>query len=466
MTSRTSSRCALTALSCAAVLVLSGCGGGSDEGAASQAADAGEVANALAASSPTVGLLTLVSASAAGKAAGGTSAPCGVSADGALVAFGDSAATLVSGDTNQSLDVFMKNTRTGAIARVSTESNGVQFAGGADCLAITPDGNTVVFRTAGGGSSGLPAGETAIRVKNLTTGAVTTVNPPLATFSTTSAYLFQSISDDGLRVALIAAPTTLYLGGYETVANGPARALVRDLRSGELINLSADVPLSLNQGYYDGRLLLSPDGSRLAFATSSNVPAAGDGNGKSDVFVLNIATRAATLATADGAGAQAVVSGPPLYNPMQHLIGFLAGGKQLAFEMPADSTLGAAGAYVKDLVSGSARLVFASGTRALPPLSISDDGTQAAFDRPIYPPNAQQIDAVWLRDLRTGQERRINTTATGVQGNNNAWLARISRDGSTVTFQSNATNLVRGANISYIYEIYAKTVNAPAIGAQ
>jgi len=60
---------------------------------------------------------------------------------------------------------------------------------------------------------------------------------------------------------------------------------------------------------------------------------------------------------------------------------------------------------------------------ALPPLSISDDGTQAVFHRPIRPPNALPIDTVWFRDPRTGQERQVNTHAAGVQGHHQARLA-------------------------------------------
>ena len=478
----------LTALSCAALLALTACGGGGEDAAsasataqaqaqsqaqaassealadgADQAADASARAAALAApGSPAVGTLSLVTASAAGKAAGGSSSACGISADGTWVAFGSDAAALVAGDTNQRTDVFVKNTRTGAITRVSTSSAGAQLVGGASCLAMTPDGKSVVMQTAGGSNPYLPPIEPAIVVKNLVTGTLTTVTPALSAFPTTAGYLFQSVSDDGLRVAMIATPTTTYLGGYETVANGPARALVRDLRTGELINLSTNVPLDLSQGVYDGSLLLSPDGGRLAFSTRFNIPAVGDANGKSDVFVLDLATRAVSLVSSNSAGVPAVVSGPPAYDPAYHLISFLVGGTQLAYEAPAVSTLGAAGAYRKDLGTGASKLIFASGNFALPALSISDDGTQAAFGRAIYPPNAQQIDAVWLRDLRTGQERRFNTTAAGVLGNNQARLPRLSRDGSTAIFESNATNLLPAARVGYIYETFAKTVNAAA----
>ena len=462
-----------TTLAAAVLLALTACGGGdvADDGPTALAeadttADGARVGALAVSGSTAVGTLTLVSSSAAGKASASTTAPCGVSADGALVAFTSDASALVSGDTNQANDTFLKNTRTGALTRVSTGSDGAQMLGGASCLAMTPDGKSLVLNTPAGygGPYGSPATEPGMFVKNLATGTLTSIAPPLNTFPTTAAYVFQSISDDGLRVAMIAAPTASYLGGYETVANGPARALIRDLGNGALINLSAEVQLDLSQGSVDGKLLLSPDGRKLAFNSRSNYAALGDTNGKSDVFVLDVASRALTLASSNSAGVQGSFFGPPLFNPSYGVIGFLNGGTQLAFVSPADSTLGAAGAYVKDLNSGASRLVFASGSFALPALSFSGDGTQVAFDRDIQNPNTQATPAVWVRNLLTGQERRVNTTATGVVGNNAARFAMISRDGSTVTFQSNATNLLRAARVSYIYEIFAKTVNATSGG--
>ena len=460
-----------------AALGLAACGGGGDAEERSTAQASGADANALAehaqdesaaeasraqiratAGTPAIGTLALVSSNVAGRARGGS--PCAVSATGMLVAFNSTASDVVAADTNAANDVFLKNLRTGAVTRVSTNSAGAQLIGGALCLAMTPDGNSVVLQTAGGSNPYLPPIEPAIFVKNVATGALTRVTPPLNTFPTTAAYLFQSISDDGLRVALIATPTTAYLGGYETAALGPARALVRDLGTGSLTNLSADVQLDLNQGAYEGSLLLSPDGRKLAFSTRINYPALGDNNGKSDVFVLDVATRNVALASSNSGGVQVTISGPPLFNPTLRVIGFLAGGAQLAYEVPGDSSLGAAGAYIKNLNNATSKLVYASGNSSLPVLSFSDDGNLAAFDRAIYPPNAQQIDAVWVRDLRTGAERRVNTTAGGVVGNNQARLARVSRDGSSVVFQSNASNLltaVRGT-----YETYIKTISTAA----
>ena len=209
-----------------AALGLAACGGGGDAAEERSTAQAtGVDANALAAQipedsmaeagraqilaaggTPAVGTLTLASSNAAGRARGGS--PCAVSANGTLVAFNSTASDVVAADTNVANDVFLKNVRTGAVTRVSTGSGGAQLIGGALCLAMTPDGNSVVLQTAGGGSPFSPPVEPAIFVKNVATGALTKVTPPLNAFPTTAAYLFQSISDDGLRVALIATPTT------------------------------------------------------------------------------------------------------------------------------------------------------------------------------------------------------------------------------------------------------------------
>ena len=472
-----------SALATASLLMLAACGGGEQADALStpQAANAatdtdtnapGEarVRGLAASAGPAVGTLVLVSASAAGKASAGSTGPCAISADGGLVAFNADSATLVAGDTNQVNDVFLKNTRSGAISRVSTSSSGAQLPRGATCVGMTPDGNSVVLQTAGYAvgcayCDPQPPVDPAILVKNLRTGALTVVTPALSTLPSTTDFVFQSISDDGLRVAMLTIPATRYLGGYLTVPLAPVHGLMRDLGNGSLINLASQVALQTAQGFADvNALALSPDGRKLAFTTRANVPATGDLNGKSDVFVLDLASRSTVLASSNSAGVQAVLSGPPAYDPAHGLLGFVAGGSTLAFVAPGDSTLGAAGAYFKNLNTGAIRSVWASGTTELPALSLSGDGNQAAFDRDIPNPTTQATPAVWVRNLLTGQETRVNTKASGVVGNNAARLAMISRDGSTVGFQSNATNLVSAARVSYIYEIFAKTVHAAAPG--
>ena len=77
---------------------------------------------------------TRVSLSAAGAQWSGPLNPLwhtvSVSADGRYVAFDSDAADLVTGDTNLDADVFVKDTSTGAVTRVSVASDGTQANGG------------------------------------------------------------------------------------------------------------------------------------------------------------------------------------------------------------------------------------------------------------------------------------------------------------------------------------------------
>jgi Tol biopolymer transport system component len=404
---------------------------------------------------PVDATLALASTSAAGRAAEGGA--CAISADGSQVAFTSPSSVLVPGDSNNQSDVFVKNLGTGAIARVSTQTNAGQLQLPATCVGMTPDANFVVFTTpqvvnANGFLDPAQVIEAAIYVKNLRTGVLTNVNPPLNRFTNIARYRFQSISDDGNRVALIAEPTGTYVGGYETVANGPGRALVRDIRSGELMDLSPTVSLDVSQAAVTSELLLSPDGSKLAFNSRTNYPAVGDTNGNLDLFLVDITSRVVSMVTPAG-------SSPSLQS--YAAVGFLANGSKLAFLAANSAT--ATGAYIKDLGTGDTRLVFSAPVgQSLPtPFSFSDNGNLVAFTQPYF---VSGRDEVIVRNVISGQEQRANITAAGVLGNGESRFPKLSSDGSRVVFDSSSSNLVRPAlPAAYLYQPYVKTLT-PAAG--
>lgn len=465
-------RCNLTKslLACAmgstVIWGLSACGGGSGDGGAvaGSAAANTTVAQTKARPSPTPtdpfpvvvpvdATLALASTTATGQAANG--AACAISSDGSQVAFTSNSALFVgtANYLNGISDVFLKNLRTNALTRINTRSDGSRLSLSSTCVGMTPDANFFVFTTpaALGGSpySTEPPPEPSMYVKNLRTGALTNVSPPLNQFTNVASYRFQSISEDGNRVAFIAEPTTTYLGGYETRANGPARALVRDLRSGELIDLSATVSLDVSQSSVIGNMVLSPDGTKLAFNSRTNYPAAGDTNGGSDVFLLDITSRAVTLVSPAGAS-------PSFQN--YAIPGFLVGGSKLAFIASAPTSAGGVGAYIKDLTTGATRLVFAAAAgQSLPtPLSFSGDGNLVAYTQPYY---VSGRDEAVVRNLVTGQEQLVNRTAAGVAGDGESRFPLLSRDGSRVVFDSSSGNLVRpNLPTPYLYQPYVKTL--------
>ncbi len=93
------------------------------------------------------GTTTLVSVNSAGTASGnGPSSNPQLSADGRYVVFESLASDLVSGDTNDLRDVFVRDRLLGTTALVSVNSVGTGGGNGAsDSASITPDGRWVVF---------------------------------------------------------------------------------------------------------------------------------------------------------------------------------------------------------------------------------------------------------------------------------------------------------------------------------
>ena len=70
-----------------------------------------------------------------------------VSADGRFVAFTSEASTLVPGDTNGTRDVFVRDLAAGTVERVSVDGDERQLTGHSDVQAVGADGRYVLFHT-------------------------------------------------------------------------------------------------------------------------------------------------------------------------------------------------------------------------------------------------------------------------------------------------------------------------------
>ncbi len=448
-------RYALACTALATILGTAACGGGGD--AASTQASASpldaERATALARRTPpppppaptSDATLALASASASGLAAEGLA--CGVSADGGKVLLTSRANGLVSGDTNGLVDLFLKDFNGNGITRVVTANSSTPFG----CLALTPDANTVVFiGDAPDGTVnvlGFGGTERAILVKNLSTGQQTRVTPLLSSLSNVSEFQFAGVSDDGLRVAFIAQPTRT-CSGYDCVALGPARMLLRDLATGQLINLETRLRFTTSQGVADGEAWLSPNGRTLAFASRADYPEAGDTNPKSDVFALDIASGSVRLVSTTAAGGQITFTGFAGIGPMFGVQAFLSNSSKLAFFADFDTSAGPGGVYVKDLVTGALervldrKLTVSIGNRAA--LSFSDDGRKVAYV--VSTGNTLTGSSVpTVRDVASGAVLNAATLSNGTVGNGRTSVsALLSRDGKVAAFDNNATNLLGG----------------------
>ncbi|MEZ5115716.1 MAG: PKD domain-containing protein [Candidatus Nanopelagicales bacterium] len=180
-----------------------------------------------------------------------------ISADGRWVAFASWSTNLVPGDANRTSDMFLKDTQTGAISRVSVGPGGREANGpSAGRPAISRDGTVVAFRTEATNLTGstLPSGARAA-VRDVRTG--TTRMASTASVSGDD----PGMSDDGLLLtSYFAAALDPFVPGtglFRTQASADSRT-VADAGVDQQVKAGATVAL-------DGSASRDPEGSALTY---------------------------------------------------------------------------------------------------------------------------------------------------------------------------------------------------------
>lgn len=243
------------------------------------------------------GAITRISAAADGTQANGQSGNASFSADGTKVLFESNATNLVSGDTNASYDVFLKDLTTGAVTRVSVGAGGVQSNGHSFRATFTPDGTGILFESL---ASNLVANDTNgardIFLRNLITGVVTRVSEGAGGLELNGTS--QNAMMAGNRVVFESAATNAVGGDL----NARRDVFLKDLVTGDLIRLSTGRGAEGNGDSFNVRI--AADGERFLFDGTADNLVARDSETQRDVFFgrLENAVRAATVSE-DAAGA-------------------------------------------------------------------------------------------------------------------------------------------------------------------
>lgn len=340
-----------------------------------------------------------VTLTAAGEQADGDAYGPEFSADGRFAAFSATAANLVPGDTNGHGDVFVRHLRTGAVERVSVGAGGAQADGESSSLGISADGRHVLFRSnarnlvawdtppandaahdiylhdrrthrterismaldggpalAGGAALSADARYIAFNAKadrmetgpgdlfgavyvlDRRTGAVERVSNRT---SPTSPAVLQGISADGRRVAY-AQPVP---------RSGYGVTWVHDRRTGteERVNVRPD---GSPDPWYAMPASLSADGRVIAFTSYSEELVPGGEAGAGHLYVRDLDTDV-TRRVAPGPAGESLPQAPHLSPD----------GRYLAYEAAprgSDGLLGPSNVYLRDLRTGSTRLVSES----------------------------------------------------------------------------------------------------------
>jgi Tol biopolymer transport system component len=307
---------------------------------------------------------------------------------------------------------------------------------------MTPDARRVAFNTPDGGGT--------VFVKDTQTGTLTKVSPDSGAVPQVIGFFGGALSDDGNKVLFITRPQQVYVGAYRWVNVVPARLMLRDLTTGSLVTLATD-----NGNVADGEVVaiqfaMSPDGQRVAFISSSATLVAGDTNGRPDLLVRNLADGTTVLASSTSSGVPATAGGI-YWRPA------FVSNSQLAFGTGSSSSLGERGLYLKDLTSGALQLVLRDsegGSSAV----LSGEARVAVFNR-TYSGFSTRVVA---RDLGTGVETLVSSSASGTPSNGSSTGGVVSRTGSHVAFGSSASNLATPRPPTGVFQIYVKSISAGA----
>jgi Tol biopolymer transport system component len=222
-----------------------------------------------------------------------------ISADGTCVVFQSYADSLVAGDTNQQIDVFVRDLKAHTTERVNVDSAGKQSSMASWLPSISSDGGVVAFES---DASDLVAGDTNgcqdVFVHDRASGTTVRVSVDSAGnqadgWSDMSRF---SISDDGNRVAF-------YSGADNLVANdtnGRWDAFVHDVAAGTTVRASVD---STGAQSLDGTGVsdasISGDGTAVLFTSDGGDLVPRDSNGVTDCFRHDLVTGATDLISGD-----------------------------------------------------------------------------------------------------------------------------------------------------------------------
>ena len=405
-----------------------------------------------------------ISVMVGGQEANSDSSNAAISADGRYVAFDSYASNLVS-DTNNTRDVFVRNTLTGLVSRVSIAGDGSQSNNESSTPAISRDGRYVAFQSA---ADNLVANDTNnstdIFVRDTTANSTTRVSLAWDGSQANASSFNPSISADGRYVAFASDADNLVSGDTNLASD----IFVRDLQAGETTRVSVSrnglIVIQANGASYSP--VISADGSLVAYESYAYNLVSGDNNGNWDIFrtmVQFALTERISVSSvgseASGASHDPAMSGDGRYIAFESDAGDLVGNdNNYRYDI-----------FVRDTqTSTTSRVSVASngveGNENSTTPSISDDGRFIAFESyasTLVGGDSNSLTDIFVRDTQVGVTIRVSVASDGTQGNGSSPAPNISADGRFVVFESGAENLVSGDNNS-AFDIFRHAVNKTA----
>jgi Tol biopolymer transport system component len=224
------------------------------------------------------------------RAADGTPASTGgnqarISGDGRYVAFLSGSADIVAGDTNDEIDVFVRDLRAETTVRVSVSTGGAQGDGWSAGPSISADGRIVAFAA---DSSTLTPGDTNgdydVFVHDTATGTTRLISHTHDGSAAGFGFSYSpDVSDDGTHVAFWSSVWNL----VPDDTNWAGDTFVYDLRAGSVTRVSVTSDGAQAGGADSG--VVTAGGEYVFYRASATDLVPGDTNGVDDVFRTSLA---------------------------------------------------------------------------------------------------------------------------------------------------------------------------------
>lgn len=410
-----------------------------------------------------------------------------LSGTGRYVTFQSGATNLVAGDTNGSLDLFIKDLESGTVERVNLTSQGTQTS--AACYTsghISEDGRFVVFNCS---ATDLVPNDTNgfhdVFIRDRQLGTTTRVVAPVTGQQGNGFSVPYGISNDARFIAFVSDATNFVPGD----GNGFRDLFVYDAQTGQ-ITLESRSSAGLLGNERVESASMSADGRFIAFSSRASNLVPNDTNGASDIFLRDRTTGTTVRVSETAAG---VGGNNHSISPNCSLNGDIVTFLSISTNFGPSGQSAGHNVYVKSLNTGSLQLVnrTTGGTLANGPSlwsRMSGDGRYVVFTSladNLSPVDQPLTNDLYLHDLGLGTTERLTYNSAGdpaqipcipfppSQPCGGQYLgAAISLDASIVVFDHQDGALIPGISAgqsSHILATYIdchlRRVNLPAIGA-
>lgn len=405
-----------------------------------------------------------------GNAMAGRFAGPAIDADGSVVAFDSEASTLVEGDSNGEVDVFVRDRSTNTLERVSIRSNGAQANDVSTRPALDATGNQVAFDSS---ASNLVSRDTNqqldVFVHNRTTHRTQRVSVSSDEAQANGSSYSPSIA--GRFVTFISSAPNL----VPDDTNGSEDVFVRDLVAGTTERVS--VSSTGEEGNSSSTAAsISAGGRFVAFSSFASNLVAGDTNSAFDSFVHDRQTGITERVSVNSREVQGdAMSVDPSVSQNGRFVAFYSDATNL---VPGD-TNARTDIFVRDRVLGRTERISVSsdeqqsdgsspepgvrGFTATGP-DITPDGRYVAFFSsatnlvrgdtntcPLFFEEPGTCPDAFVRDRGAGTTTRVSLFPDGSQSNERNSDPAISDDGLVVAFWSAAALVPDDTNVCTLF---------------